>query len=88
MDDEPKGRTIVGVGLAHVVCCGGIVLFATGALSGIGAWLLNGGLAWVGLAAIVAAAGYFLWRRRERTACAAPLEPAAPETQSRRSRAA
>ncbi len=88
MDDEPKRRAIVGVGLAHVVCCGGIILVATGALSGVGAWLLDGGLAWVGLAAIVAAAGYFLWRRRERTACAAPLEPAAPETQSRRSKAA
>ncbi len=87
MDDEPKGRAIVGVGLAHVVCCGGIILVATGALSGVGAWLLDGGLAWVGLAVIVAAAGYFLWRR-QRTACAEPLEPAARETQSRRSKAA
>ena len=87
MSDEPKGFPTVGVGLAHVVCCGGIMLVVTGALSGVGAWLLDGGLAWVGLAAVVAAAGYFLWRR-QRTACAAPLEPVAPETRSRRSRAA
>ncbi len=88
MNDEPKGRVAAGVLAAHVVCCGGIILVVTGALSGVGAWLLDGGLAWIGLVAIVAAAGYFLRPPRERPACAAPLEPAAPETQSRRSKAA
>ncbi len=76
MDDEPKGRAMVGVGLAHVVCCGGIILVATGALSGVGAWLLDGGLAWVGLAAVLAAAGLMLWRRPAGGAEAdSPCEP-------------
>ena len=88
MNDEPKGFSTVGVGLAHVVCCGGIMLVVTGALSGVGAWLLDGGLAWLAVAAGAGAAGYFLWRRRQRRACAMPLEPAAPETQPRRSKAA
>ena len=90
MDDEPKGggpaAGIAGM-VAMVVCCGGLALVATGALSGLGAWLFGEGLVWIALAAGAGAAGYFLWRRRQRTACAAPLEPAAPETQSRRSKA-
>jgi hypothetical protein len=29
--------------VAKVVCCGGLALAATGALSGFGAWLVGGG---------------------------------------------
>lgn len=43
----------VGLVIAKVVCCGGLLLMATGALSGFGRWLLGGGLAW--------------WRRQRRT---------------------
>ncbi len=88
MNDEPKGFPTVGVLLAHVVCCGGIMLVATGALSGIGAWFFEGGLAWLVGAALVAAAGLVLWRGRRPKARVAPLEPPAPETPTRRSRAA
>ncbi len=91
MNDEPKGGGSAGgiaAMVAMVVCCGGMLLVTTGVLSGIGAWLLGDGLAWLAVAAGAGAAGYFLWRRRQRTACSAPLEPAASETQSRRSKAA
>ncbi len=63
MDDEPKGVPVIGLVLAHVVCCGGLVLVATGALSGVGTWLFCGGLIWLGAAAVLAAAGLMLWRR-------------------------
>ena len=63
MADEPKGRVVAGVLAAHVVCCGGIVLVATGALSGVGTWLFDGGLIWLGAAAVLVAAGLMLWRR-------------------------
>ena len=45
MDKEPGGGRMVGLLAAHVVCCGGIVLIATGAVGGLGTWLLDGGLA-------------------------------------------
>ena len=63
MDDEPKGVRVTGLVLAHVVCCGGLVLVATGALSGVGTWLFGGGLIWLGAAAVLTAAGLMLWRR-------------------------
>ena len=64
MDNEPKRGGPTGLILAHAVCCGGLVLVATGALSGMGAWLLDGGLTWLVSAAVLAAVGLFLWRRR------------------------
>lgn len=64
MDNEPKRGGPTALILAHAVCCGGLVLVATGALSGMGAWLLDGGLTWLVLAAVLGAAGLFLWRRR------------------------
>lgn len=64
MDNEPKRGGPTTLILAHAVCCGGLVLVATGALSGMGAWLLEGGLTWLLAAAVLAAAGLFLWRRR------------------------
>ena len=64
MDNEPKRGGRTALILAHAVCCGGIVLVATGALSGMGAWLLEGGLTWLLAAAVLTAAGLLLWRRR------------------------
>ena len=57
---------MVGVLVANVVCCGGIVLVATGAVGGLGTWLLDGGLTWLAVPALVAAAGLLLLRRRNR----------------------
>ena len=56
---------MVGVLVAHVVCCGGIVLVATGAVGGLGTWLLNGGATWLLVAAVVAIAILALWRRQK-----------------------
>ncbi len=64
MDNEPKPGGMLGLGLVHVVCCGGLVLVVSGALSGLGAWLSDGGLTWLALAFVVCAGGGFLWRRR------------------------
>ncbi len=78
----------MGMLAAHVVCCGGLMLVLTGALSGVGTWLADGGTTWLLVAALVAIAGFALWRRQRRTACAVPLEPAEPETRPRHSKAA
>lgn len=61
---EPKGRGIAWVMAAHVVCCGGILLVASGAvgLAGITGWLLDGGIIWVA-AVILAIVTIYLWRR-------------------------
>ncbi|MCH9052184.1 MAG: mercury transporter [Proteobacteria bacterium] len=67
MDKKPEGPktgSMVGLGLAMVICCGGFTLLAAGALSGVGAWLFDGGLTWLALAFILGAGGVFLWRRR------------------------
>ena len=64
MDKEPGGGRMVGLLAAHVVCCGGIVLIATGAVGGLGTWLLDGGATWLAMPALVAAAGLLLLRRR------------------------
>ncbi len=87
MDNEPGGRGMVGVLVAHVVCCGGAVLVLTGALSGVGTWLTDGGATWLLVAAVVAIAGLALWQRQRRRACAIPCEPAEPEPPSRHSKA-
>ena len=63
MDSGPRGRAWPALILAHVVCCGGLVLVATGAVGGLGAWLLDSGLAWLGAGGI-AIAVLLLWRRR------------------------
>ena len=49
---------------AKLVCCGGLLLFATGALTvnGIGTWLYGGGTIWLVLGAL-AIALFVLWRR-------------------------
>ncbi len=63
-DEPPKRGGMPGLMLAHVVCCGGVLLFVTGALtlSGIGAWLSEGGLAWLAAGAAALAVGF--WARR------------------------
>ena len=47
------------------VCCGGLLLFATGALTvnGVGTWLLGGGAIWLVLGGF-ALTLWFLWRRQ------------------------
>ena len=65
MDNKPRGGAGPALILAHVVCCGGLVLVATGALSGLGAWILDSGLVWLGAGGI-AIAVLLLWRRWRR----------------------
>jgi TRAP-type mannitol/chloroaromatic compound transport system permease small subunit len=48
-----------GLGLliaVKVVCCGGLVLLATGALSGLGVWVADRWYVWIGGAIAIAAA--------------------------------
>ena len=61
MDSGPRGRAWPALILAHVVCCGGLVLVATGAVGGLGAWLLDSVQAWLGAGGI-AIAVLLLWR--------------------------
>ncbi len=51
---------------AKLVCCGGLLLFATGVLTlnGLAAWLRDDGLVWLGAGAVAATAFSLLWRRR------------------------
>ena len=77
--DAPKRGGTIGLMLAHVVCCGGVLLFVTGALtlSGVGAWLSGGGLAWLAAGAAALAVGFWARRRlaRARGVNADPREP-------------
>ncbi len=61
--DGPKTGAIVGLGLGMVICCVGLSLLAAGALSGLGAWLFDGGLTWLALALVLGVGGVYLWRR-------------------------
>ncbi len=66
MDKKPEGPktgVMVGLGLGMVVCCVGLSLLAAGALSGVGAWLFDGGLTWLALALVLGAGAVYLWRR-------------------------
>ncbi len=58
---------VAGVLVAHIVCCGGLILVATGAVSlaGLTSWLTGGGLFWLA-AAVLAVVGIVLWRRSAR----------------------
>ncbi len=51
---------------AKLVCCGGLLLFATGVLTvnGIGTWLYGGGVIWLILGALAVA--LFVLRRSQR----------------------
>ena len=58
--DAPKRGGMSGMMLAHVVCCGGVLLFVTGALTL--RWLSESGLAWLAAGAAAVAVGF--WARR------------------------
>ncbi len=64
MDEQPGGgrfKLIAGVGM--VLCCALPLLLVSGGLGAMMAWLLDGGLLWIALAALAAAAARLLWRR-------------------------
>ncbi len=61
--DGPKTGAMVGLWLGMVACCLGVTLLTAGALSGVGAWLFDGGLTWLALALVLCAGGIYLWRR-------------------------
>ena len=65
MTERPKHGGWGALIAAKLVCCGGLVIFATGVLTvnGIGTWLLGGGAIWFVLAAF-AVALFVLWRRQ------------------------
>ncbi len=67
MDNEPKGGGWPALIVAHVVCCGGLLLFVTGilTLNAIGTWLLDGGLIWLGAGGLVLVF-LVVWQRRRR----------------------
>ncbi len=70
MDKESNKGAFPAIFVAHVVCCGGLFLVATGALSGFGAWLLEGGLPWLLPAAVLGIMGGLLLRHWARLAVA------------------
>ncbi len=68
MQNKPNGG-VIGLVVAKIVCCLGLLLLFTGVLtlSGIGAWLFDGGLVWLAAAlALVAAGLYYLRQRKSR----------------------
>lgn len=69
MGENGTIAALVGV---KVICCGGLVLAATGTLAGVGAWLGNAGLAWPGAGGLVMAAALIAWWRRRRGGRARP----------------
>lgn len=64
MAEQPKPGGWGALIAAKIVCCGGLLLFATGVLTvnGIGTWLHGGGVIWLVLA-VLAVALLLLWRR-------------------------
>jgi membrane protein implicated in regulation of membrane protease activity len=65
---EPsRGYGFAGLLAASIVCCGALVLAATGAVSfaGLGSWLVGGGYFWIA-AAVLAVVGIYLWRQSAR----------------------
>jgi hypothetical protein len=55
---------MIPMALVHVVCCGALLLFVSGAAIGIGGLLSDSGLAWIAGAVALGAAGILLWKRR------------------------
>lgn len=50
---------------AKIVCCGGLVLvLLAGGFGSLGAWFSWGALGWLLVAAALAAAAAYIWRRR------------------------
>jgi len=65
---EPShGFGVAGLLATKIVCCGALVLAATGAISfaGVAGWLIGGSLFWLA-AAVLAIIGIVLWRRSVR----------------------
>ncbi len=65
MQRKPDGGSVPLPLLGGLValCCGGPLLLASGALSGVGAWLLDGAWIWLAAVPILFAAGLHMWRR-------------------------
>lgn len=72
MTEQPKHGGWGALIAAKLVCCGGLLLFATGVLTvnGIVTWLSGGSAIWLVLGAL-AVALFVLWRR-QRTGSAPP----------------
>ncbi len=69
MTERPKHGGWGALIAAKLVCCGGLVLFATGVLTvnGIGTWLLGGGAIWGAIWLVLSAVAVtllVLWRRQ------------------------
>ncbi|WP_159587667.1 hypothetical protein [Chelativorans xinjiangense] len=65
---EPShGYGLAGLA-AKIVCCGTLVLAATGAISfaSLASWLVGGGFSWLA-AAVLAVIGIILWRHSARS---------------------
>lgn len=69
-----NGKIAVLMGV-KVMCCGGLLLAATGVLTGLGAWLTEEGLAWLGASGLIMATGLIVWRRRRHGALARSGRP-------------
>ncbi len=65
MTERPKHGGWPALIAAKLVCCGGLVLFATGVLTvnGVGTWLLGGGAVWLVLGGVAVTLSV-LWRRQ------------------------
>jgi hypothetical protein len=81
MSNASGGGGFLALALAHAACCGALVLVATGAVGGLGAWLLDSGLAWLGAGGI-AIAVLLYWRRRR--SCRAVSDRPAPRVDAER----
>ncbi len=64
MEQGIKGRTLAIIIVAKVICCAGLVLLATGALGGLGAWLMDDGVIWLGAGFAVVAGAILSLRGR------------------------
>lgn len=64
MPEEPKRRGLAWLLAAKAVCCGGLLLAATGTLSlgGLAGWRVDSGIVWFATAAL-ALTLFYLWRR-------------------------
>jgi hypothetical protein len=75
----PTGANVLAILAVKIACCGLLLLGASGALAGLGAWLLDGpDRRWLALAPAVAMSALLLARReqgRRRAAVAATAPP-------------
>lgn len=83
MSDSRGGGGMVALGLAHVVCCGGLLLAASGGLGWVVAWLVDGGLAWIAAAIVLLGAGLILRGRESHKAKTSDAARGAPQSVAR-----